>query len=104
MLIRKVCFKGMFYLMPYDTGAQNWGFTEDILNRCLITPDRSESCKQAQNLLMHFVSSEDLASWWYGVDAGQIIMILDTCHSGAIPEKGVSSWTARRSRFRAVEL
>jgi WD40 repeat protein len=79
--------QGIFYLMPYDTGSQNWGVTEDILTRCLTSPDPSDSCKQARDLLQHSVSSGDLTAWWNGVDAGQMIMILDTCHSGAIPGK-----------------
>ena len=36
---------------------------------------------------MHSVSSADLASWWGGVDAGQMVMILDSCHSGAVSGK-----------------
>jgi WD40 repeat protein len=78
--------QGIFYLMPYDTG-QNWGVTEDILNHCLISPDRSNSCKQAHDLMQHSVSSGDLTAWWNGIDAGQMVMILDTCHSGAVQGK-----------------
>ena len=77
--------QGTFYLMPYDTGSQNWGVTEDILTRCLSSPDLSDPCKQAHSLLQHSVSSGDLTAWWNGVDAGQMVMILDTCHSGAVP-------------------
>jgi hypothetical protein len=74
---------GVFYLMPYDTG-ENWGITEDILTQCLNNPDRSTNCKQARDLLMHSISSSDLTAWWSGVDAGDVIMILDSCHSGAV--------------------
>jgi WD40 repeat protein len=76
--------KGTFYLMPYDTGS-NWGITEDVLTRCQIHPDRSLGCAQAKDLLNHSVSSFDLAAWWTGVDAGEMVMILDSCHSGAVP-------------------
>jgi WD40 repeat protein len=76
--------QGTFYLMPYDTGAANWGITEDVLTRCQTNPDPSTLCKQAQDLLMHSVSSADLTSWWNGVDAGDMVMILDSCHSGAV--------------------
>lgn len=79
--------QGVFYLMPYDTGSRNWGVTEDILSRCLTSPDPSDSCQQAHDLLQHSVSSGDLTAWWNGVDAGQMVMILDTCHSGAVPGK-----------------
>ena len=78
--------QGTFYLMPYDTGL-NWGVTEDILTACRTHPDQSPACKQAQDLLAHSVSSADLASWWTGVDAGEPVMILDSCHSGAAPGK-----------------
>jgi WD40 repeat protein len=73
---------GTFYLMPYDTGL-NWGITEAVLSRCRTYPDQSAACKQAEDLLAHSISSADLASWWNGLDAGEMVMILDTCHSGA---------------------
>jgi hypothetical protein len=78
--------QGTFYLMPHDTGL-NWGITEDILTRCQTSADQSPTCKQAQDLLAHSVSSADLTSWWSGVDAGELVMILDSCHSGAVPGK-----------------
>jgi WD40 repeat protein len=81
--------QGTFYLMPYDTGP-NWGITEDVLTRCHTRPDQSDqsvACKQAQDLLSHSVSSGDLTAWWNGVDAGEMLMILDSCHSGAVPGK-----------------
>jgi len=78
--------QGTFYLMPYDTGL-NWGVTEDVLTRCQTSPDQSLACKQAKDLLTHSVSSADLTWWWSGVDAGEMVMILDSCHSGAVPGK-----------------
>jgi WD40 repeat protein len=76
--------RGTFYLLPYDTGS-NWGITEDVLTRCQVKPDDSTSCKRAQDLLSHSVSSADLTAWWSGVDAHEMVMILDSCHSGAVP-------------------
>jgi WD40 repeat protein len=76
--------QGRFYLIPYDTGL-NWGVTEEILTRCQISPDQLAACKQANDLLAHSVSSGDLTAWWSGVDAGEMVMILDSCHSGAVP-------------------
>jgi WD40 repeat protein len=78
--------QGVFYLMPYDTGA-NWGVTEDQLNRCQSTPLREPDCGQPRDLLAHSISSSDLAAWWEGIDAGTMTMILDSCHSGAVPGK-----------------
>jgi hypothetical protein len=37
--------------------------------------------------MQHSVSSGDLTAWWNGIDAGQMVMILDTCHSGAVQGK-----------------
>jgi hypothetical protein len=75
--------QGTFYLMPYDTGM-NWGVTEDVLTRCQVKPDESASCQKARDLLAHSVSSADLTAWWSAIDADRMIMILDTCHSGAV--------------------
>ena len=74
---------GTFYLMPYDTGS-NWGVTEDLLTRCESKPDQSTLCGYAFDFLAHSVSSSELAAWWHGVDAGTMVMILDSCHSGAV--------------------
>jgi hypothetical protein len=49
--------------------------------------DESTSCGQAQDLLAHSVSSSDLTAWWNGADAGETLMILDSCHSGAAAGK-----------------
>jgi hypothetical protein len=78
--------QGIFYLMPYDTGA-NWGVTEDQLNRCHRPAAGTPDCDQPRDILAHSISSGDLAAWWNGVDAGQMVMILDSCHSGAVPGK-----------------
>jgi hypothetical protein len=66
---------GIFYLMPYDTGGANLGISEDVLQRCQTTADRSAQCQRAKDLLRRSVSSGDLAAWWSG------------CHSGAVPGK-----------------
>ena len=79
--------QGTFYLMLYDTGL-NWGVTEDLLTHCQgSSVNRSAACKQARDLLARSVSSADLTSWWNGIDAGEMVMILDSCHSGAVPGK-----------------
>ncbi len=78
--------RGTFNLMPYDTGS-NWGVTADILARCQTEQNHTPSCNKARDLLAHSISSTDLTSWWTGVDAGETAMILDSCHSGAVPGK-----------------
>jgi len=78
--------QGTFYLLPYDTGS-NLGVTEDVLTRCYNQPAGPGQCQQALDLLAHSVSSSELAAWWSGVDAGQMVMVLDSCHSGAVSGK-----------------
>ena len=78
--------QGTFYLMPYDTGS-NWGITEDAITECLGHPSQGQQCRRANDLLAHSISSSDLAAWWNAIDAGEMVMILDSCHSGAVPGK-----------------
>ena len=78
---------GSFYLIPYDTGS-GWGITEEVLGACATKSDGSAACDQARAFLAHSISSANLAAWWRGVDAGESIMILDTCHAAAATEKG----------------
>ena len=54
---------GVFYLVPQDTGTASSGEIASVLNRC--------------------VSSDELSSWLRDVDAGEMVMIVDACHSAA---------------------
>jgi uncharacterized caspase-like protein len=54
---------GEFYLVPYDVGAGARLGSPEMLARC--------------------VSSQDLTTWLRDVDAGQMGMVIDACHSGA---------------------
>jgi WD40 repeat protein/uncharacterized caspase-like protein len=58
---------GSFYLIPYDVGA---GSRREI----------------TAGLLQHCISSEELNLWLRDVDAGQMVMIVDACHSAASVE------------------
>jgi hypothetical protein len=58
---------GNFYLIPYDTGAG----TEKVF---------TETVRQ------HSISTDDLSSWLRDVDAGELVMIVDACHSTAAIE------------------
>jgi uncharacterized caspase-like protein len=55
--------RGVFYLYPYDTGT----------------------AVRADGLVANRISSEELSLWLRDVDAGEMVMILDACHSGAAP-------------------
>jgi WD40 repeat protein/uncharacterized caspase-like protein len=56
---------GAFYLLPSDSGKED-----------AVTPDS----------LKKFISSEELSEWLRDVDAGQMAMIIDACHSAASVE------------------
>ena len=56
--------KGIFYTFTHDTGKEN-GKT--------VTPE----------LLKHIISSDELSRWLRYVDAGDMAMIVDACHSAA---------------------
>jgi WD40 repeat protein len=55
---------GEFYILPYDLGENSGG---------KITPE----------LLKHSISSQELSLWLRGMDAGQMFLIIDACHSAA---------------------
>jgi hypothetical protein len=77
--------QGNFYVVPYDTGSLN-GITEPVLNSCLSHPaDQSPQCADARKFLERSISSDDLTEWWRHVDAGEMVMVLDSCHSAAVP-------------------
>ena len=58
---------GNFYLLPYDIGsADTHRKIEDIYPKC--------------------ISSEELSQWLRDVDAGEMVMIIDACHSAAAVE------------------
>jgi len=59
--------QGAFYLIPYDTGKAPEGrVTEEFLGRA--------------------ISSDELSIWLRDVDAGEMVMIVDACHSAASVE------------------
>jgi WD40 repeat protein len=58
---------GNFYLIPYDTGAG----TQKVF---------TETVRQ------HSISTEDLSLWLRDVDAGELVLIVDACHSTAAVE------------------
>jgi WD40 repeat protein len=55
--------RGNFYLFPYDIGENVTTVTDETLRRC--------------------ISSEELSAWLRNVDAGDMVMIVDACHSAA---------------------
>jgi WD40 repeat protein len=78
---------GTFYVIPSDIGEPA-GVSEPLLNRCLTSAERSSSCLSAQDFLGHSISSDELTQWVQDIDAGQIVLVLDSCHSGAVSGPG----------------
>jgi hypothetical protein len=77
--------RGHFYVIPYNTGILS-GISEQILNLCLSHPEiRSQRCSDARTFISNSISSDDFEDWWRGVDAGKMVMVLDSCHSAAVP-------------------
>src|ERR1043166_3788520 len=60
---------GEFYLFPYDIGAQ-------------------AEREITKSLLEHCISSDELADWLRGIDGGDMVLIIDACHSAAAFESG----------------
>jgi WD40 repeat protein len=58
---------GNFYFIPYDTGPGAGKIFRESVRR-------------------HSISSEELSYWLAGVDAGEMVMIVDACHSAAAIE------------------
>ena len=54
---------GLYYLFPYDIGANVAGRIEDMLPQC--------------------ISTDELANWLRGVDGRGLVLIIDACHSAA---------------------
>ncbi len=76
--------KGMFYIVPSDIGPDAQYVDETLLNRCLSTSEQSSSCSIAQSFLQKSISSEELTNWLQTIDAGEMALILDSCHSAAV--------------------
>jgi hypothetical protein len=75
--------QGAFYIIPSDIGEPN-GVSEKRLNRCLSASEQSQACQEAHEFLRHSISSDELTQWLQAIDAGEMILILDSCHSGAV--------------------
>jgi WD40 repeat protein len=74
---------GTFYIIPSDIGEPA-GINDQVLDRCANTSDQSRICQEARAFLAHCVSSDELRQWLQPIDAGQIVLVLDSCHSAAV--------------------
>ncbi|MEQ9398660.1 MAG: hypothetical protein RJQ04_05780 [Longimicrobiales bacterium] len=62
--------EGTFYLLPQDIGPAGGRGGEGL----------------SAALLSRAISSDELSQWFLGVDAGDLVMIVDACHSAAAVE------------------
>jgi hypothetical protein len=60
--------EGMFYVIPSDSG-------------------QTEGHALTEQLRQKWVSSDELSAWLRDVDAGEMVMVVDTCHSAATVEE-----------------
>lgn len=74
---------GRFYIVPSDIGEPT-DVSETLLDRCLKNSAQSESCQAAKGFLQHTIYSDELTLWLQGIDAGQMVLILDSCHAAAV--------------------
>lgn len=58
---------GIFYFFPFDIGA-------------------GQGRQITETLLQHAISSDELSQWLRDVDGGEMVMIVDACHSAATVE------------------
>jgi hypothetical protein len=72
-----------YYVIPSDVGDPA-GISEELLNRCLRSSEESPSCQAGQEFLRHSISSNELTEWLQMIDAGQMVLVLDSCHSAAV--------------------
>jgi hypothetical protein len=74
---------GLFHIIPSDIGEPD-GLSENLINRCLTNDEHSKSCDAARQFLQHSSSTDELTQWLQAVDAGQMVLILDSCHSASV--------------------
>ena len=57
-----------FYLIPHDLGYEG--------------PREELSAAGLQAILKHSISDRELEKWFLGIDAGQLLLVIDACNSG----------------------
>lgn len=79
--------QGNFFIIPYDSG-RFYGVTESKLSDCIAGKAKDalyNICNDGKTFIANSISSNELANWLQGVDAGKMYMILDSCYSAAAP-------------------
>jgi WD40 repeat protein len=76
--------QGNFFIIPYNSG-RFYGVSESKLSDCIAGKAKGTICDDSKKFIANSISSNELANWLQGVDAGKIYMILDSCYSAAAP-------------------
>ncbi|MFN0123052.1 MAG: hypothetical protein ACKV2V_21335, partial [Blastocatellia bacterium] len=79
--------QGTFYVVPYNIGDAA-GISVGLLRSCQTGTDNQAQCAEARAFLRRCISSAELTSWMKGLDAGEMTLILDSCHSTAVAGPG----------------
>ena len=69
-----------FYVIPNVAR----GVTETTLTQCLTQAEQSVRCAAARSFLDQSISGDELTLWLRSVDAGEILLILDSCYSATL--------------------
>jgi WD40 repeat protein len=72
-----------FYMIPFDSRVLP-AVDENLLTECESQNEQSNKCSKARAFLEQSISSDDLNRWWHGVDANNMILIVDSCYSAAV--------------------
>ena len=78
---------GAFYVVPSDIG-ESVGVGEQCRRSMSKNSEQSASCQSAREFLRHSFSSDELTHWIQTIDTGQMVLILDSCHSAAVSGPG----------------
>jgi len=76
---------GKFYVIPSDIGDAT-DVSEEKLSACAKNLGPPEECAIDRDFLNHAISSDELTRWLRAVDAGQMVLVLDSCHAAAVSE------------------
>jgi hypothetical protein len=75
---------GNFFIIPYNSG-RFYTVTESKLSDCITGKAKAPFCKDEKTFIANSISSNELANWLQGVDAGRMYMLLDSCYAAAAP-------------------
>jgi hypothetical protein len=76
--------QGNFFIIPYNSG-RFYGVLASKLSECIAGEAKADACNDEKTFIANSISSNELATWLQGIDAGKTYIILDSCYSAAAP-------------------